>query len=453
MKHISNLLLTILMLLLVSACTVMSPTDAATPLPEEGGQPVQPLPTTPTPDEAPGSPAPEHVEVPVSDGGSSGPTPTETMPPVTGGAAPNAGTEGLPRAGNLTDEEFDAQLAQAIERKDFAALRAMMGSQFVLAGWRSEGSPFAPDAAIAQLEQSALASGASPVASFSMDNAALLDGADPLNFFPPDAVRAFFLDFVGPNRSDQALVIIGRDPATGLRYWKGLLVAMGGFHQDGSGTGGLEQFSQQLAQAVEQRDFAAMRGLMRDRFSIATFNATLFEYPADEALDRLRASIFAAGAAPAFRPGTDVVGLLSGRDPLGEWGPVAQPVRAVHVMGLGARGGDEAVLVIARDSSSGSFYWHGVLLPPNGSYFRADDVSDDVLPTDVRYVIALDNLNVRSGPGFNYAVEGQVREGEIATVSGKSPDSAWWQIHCTQDASGRCWISASPELSQPTSAP
>lgn len=136
-----------------------------------------------------------------------------------------------------------------------------------------------------------------------------------------------------------------------------------------AGLSELNEFSTTLIQAIEAHDFAAMRALMHPRFSIATFNTSLLEFPSDEAMQKLRESVFAPGAQPAARPGTDVVALLSGADPLGQWGPVANPVRALHVMGLGERADSEAVLVIARDTQTDRLYWLGILLPENGRYF------------------------------------------------------------------------------------
>src|SRR5512133_3359863 len=107
-----------------------------------------------------------------------------------------------------------------------------------------------------------------------------------------------------------------------------------------------EDFAAKLFRTFEARDVDGLRPLMRDRFSIATFNQSLYEYSSDEALEKLRQSVLADGATPAVRPGTDVVTLLSGRDPLGEWGPVANPVRAVYVEGLGPQANQQAVLVI-----------------------------------------------------------------------------------------------------------
>lgn len=210
-----------------------------------------------------------------------------------------------------------------------------------------------------------------------------------------------------------------------------------------------------LGRAFEARDFAELRTLMRDRFSISTFNQTLYEYPSDEAIDRLRQSVLVDGSAPAMRFGTDVVALLSGADPLEQWGPVAQVVRAVHVMGLGPTAGDEAVLVIGRDAATGNFYWHGILLPADDGYFKAQPIPDplEVVETDVKYVMAREDINVRTGPGTKYDVNGQIWGGQIAQVYGISSDHAWYRIYCTQDSSGYCWITADPALTEPTTAP
>jgi uncharacterized protein YraI len=39
-----------------------------------------------------------------------------------------------------------------------------------------------------------------------------------------------------------------------------------------------------------------------------------------------------------------------------------------------------------------------------------------------------DFVNVRSGPGTNYAILGQLQANTPADVTGKSADGAWWQI-------------------------
>jgi uncharacterized protein YgiM (DUF1202 family) len=167
----------------------------------------------------------------------------------------------------------------------------------------------------------------------------------------------------------------------------------------------------------------------------------------------LQEGILGPGAQPAARFGADIVALLSGTDPLSLWGPVANPARALHVLGLGANAEQEAVLVIGRDDANGTLFWLGILLPRAGYFSTLLPDPSAVAETDVEYVMALTDLNVRLGPGTDYAVVGLVRGGQIAQVTGVSLNGAWWRIFCTNDPSGICWISADPTLSEPTAAP
>ncbi|MCB0199120.1 MAG: protein kinase [Anaerolineae bacterium] len=50
-------------------------------------------------------------------------------------------------------------------------------------------------------------------------------------------------------------------------------------------------------------------------------------------------------------------------------------------------------------------------------------------------------VNVRSGPGTDYARVGEVRGGETFTIVGRNSDSTWWQICCV--AGDPAWIAAS----------
>lgn len=79
--------------------------------------------------------------------------------------------------------------------------------------------------------------------------------------------------------------------------------------------------------------------------------------------------------------------------------------------------------------------------------------NDYVVPTPPQYVIARVNVNLRSGPGFNFAVEGQMRAGEQAHVTGASPDGQWWRVTCVVDASSNCWVSANPAYTQVVALP
>ncbi len=49
--------------------------------------------------------------------------------------------------------------------------------------------------------------------------------------------------------------------------------------------------------------------------------------------------------------------------------------------------------------------------------------------------VATDLVNVRSGPGLDFAVKSQLKEGDTITIIAKSADGLWWQY-----AGG--WVSA-----------
>ncbi len=78
-------------------------------------------------------------------------------------------------------------------------------------------------------------------------------------------------------------------------------------------------------------------------------------------------------------------------------------------------------------------------------------------------VTARDGLNVRSGPGEEYAAIGTLANGEQTLVVGRSADSAWWVIPMAGATNDQGWISATyvqtvntenvPVLPPPASAP
>lgn len=58
---------------------------------------------------------------------------------------------------------------------------------------------------------------------------------------------------------------------------------------------------------------------------------------------------------------------------------------------------------------------------------------------------ALDYINLRSGPGFDYPVLGVAAPGATGEVTGKSQDGAWWQVKVPVSndlPEGRVWVSA-----------
>ncbi|MFW6063497.1 MAG: SH3 domain-containing protein [Chloroflexota bacterium] len=71
------------------------------------------------------------------------------------------------------------------------------------------------------------------------------------------------------------------------------------------------------------------------------------------------------------------------------------------------------------------------------------------VPTDVTYVMALTDLNLRSGPGLGYEVVGWMTSGQIAQVTAASNDGGWWQLACPASGAAHCWVSAGSEYTKP----
>lgn len=78
----------------------------------------------------------------------------------------------------------------------------------------------------------------------------------------------------------------------------------------------------------------------------------------------------------------------------------------------------------------------------------------NLVPTDVKYVRALQDINIRSGPGTSFDIVGGVYAGQVAQVTGyTSADKKWWRVVCPTEKATDCWVSADPTLTEPTDAP
>ncbi|MBI1882567.1 MAG: SH3 domain-containing protein [Chloroflexi bacterium] len=78
----------------------------------------------------------------------------------------------------------------------------------------------------------------------------------------------------------------------------------------------------------------------------------------------------------------------------------------------------------------------------------ATDTPTAVIPTSTAtsqpapaQVTSTTNLNVRSGPGANYAIVGILQSGQTAPVTGLSYDRGWWQIKFAARPNGFGWVS------------
>jgi hypothetical protein len=77
-------------------------------------------------------------------------------------------------------------------------------------------------------------------------------------------------------------------------------------------------------------------------------------------------------------------------------------------------------------------------------------VDTNAYPTSVKYVMALEDVRMRSGPGLVFSVIGFLAEGQTAKVTGISVDGNWWRVVCPDDSMGSCWVTAARHLTRPT---
>jgi uncharacterized protein YraI len=57
------------------------------------------------------------------------------------------------------------------------------------------------------------------------------------------------------------------------------------------------------------------------------------------------------------------------------------------------------------------------------------------------YLTAVWEVNIRTGPGKEFAVVGSLKQGVAAEIVGKSADGLWWAIPFNDAESGRGWVS------------
>jgi len=121
-------------------------------------------------------------------------------------------------------------------------------------------------------------------------------------------------------------------------------------------------FEERLLMALIQRNAEQMQILMGDNFVIAYWQSEGTTYPADEAVTQLLTNYL----------GTDRVVVPSefqgipGFDPQSMVGADVKLANTVMLSGWGADGKGEALLLIAQ-RPNGTFYWHSVLVVPQGS--------------------------------------------------------------------------------------
>lgn len=203
-----------------------------------------------------------------------------------------------------------------------------------------------------------------------------------------------------------------------------------------------------------------MPALMGNPFTLAFWRSEGLLLAPEEAVGQLQTNYLSANSTVQFVDDADIPTLLDGDDPL--LNPSVDMAAALFSTGWGQDGQGEAILFIAR-ATTGNYYWHGILYdfdgfvdppaqtPPPGTATPLP-TSFTVLPTETEYVLALETVNVRSGPNTTYAAVSFLSAGQTAPVFGISEDGNWWYVLCPDHTVG-CWMTANPSYTQPTTDP
>ena len=217
-------------------------------------------------------------------------------------------------------------------------------------------------------------------------------------------------------------------------------------------------FQQVLVDALNRRDYELQKVMMEDLFTIGYWLSEGTENTPEEAVEQLQQNLLNS-TSPITADYNKNLSELLGTDPATILDPDLGETHPVFVTGLGAAGKDEGILFVAKQPD-GELYWHGLLFAKDGfaqqpapEPIATIAVDTNAYETNVKYVMALQDVNIRSGPGTQFRILGYIAEGQAAKVTGVSANGNWWRVICPDDSVGSCWVSALSSLTKPTDGP
>jgi uncharacterized protein YraI len=214
-------------------------------------------------------------------------------------------------------------------------------------------------------------------------------------------------------------------------------------------------FQQVLVDALNRRDYELQKILMDESFMIGYWLSEGTTNTPDAAIKQLEKNLLNPTSPITADYSKNLVGLL-GTDPVTIVGPDVVEARPIFVSGLGAEGKDEGILFIAKQPEGG-LYWHGLLFAKDGfaqpEPVATQPVDMNAYETNVKYVMAQQDVNMRSGPGTQFRIISYIAAGQTAKVTGVSANGNWWRVICPDNNVGSCWVSALSSLTSPTDGP
>lgn len=329
-------------------------------------------------------------------------TPAEaTVVPVTPTASWAIST---PDAAQAELDAFEARLTRALAARDYADLGQLMGSEFILVFWLSDGHPYTPQQAVQELRQNQIGANTELAFHSAQDLIGAQDAIQSLFRPQVDVVKLIWVQGWGREGRDEAVLYIARRP-DGHLYWHGALSAPGRF-------------------AGEPMPPSAA-------------------HIAPNTLDTGVHYVTALADLPVYR---------------GEPGDTRSQVNTVA--------GGQTVMVtgISADGKWWRVLCPGDKVGPCWATTRAQQTrprvvmpSSQIAPQTVfvqwKSLMALQDAPVYQGdPGDTRTRVATIASGQMALVTGASSDGMWWRVVCPDDTVGNCWVSSHPDWTMPQTA-
>lgn len=302
---------------------------------------------------------------------------------------------------------FNQVLVEALNARNYDLLNVMMDDSFMIGYWLSEGTIVAPAEAIEQLQGSLLNS-SSPITADHSKNLIELLGADPVTIVDSDLqifdVSPLFISGLGAAGRDEAILFTAKFPDSSL-YWHGLLFAKDGFARP---------------TPVPPTPIPVDMNAYPTRVKYITAQVDV----------RMR-----SGPGMQF----SVIGYLAAG-------------QTAKVTGISADG--YWWRVICPDNTTGSCWVSALrhLTLPSDEIVKTPPPDYSAYPTDVQYVMALQDVTMYGGPGTQFSTVGWIAGGQITKVTGIDVRREWWRVICPGNSIGSCWVSADPDLTNPTNS-
>ena len=377
--------------------------------------------------------------------------------------------------------QFKKMLVNDLNARDYESLKGWMDQSFLIAYWQSEGTSNTPEAAIEQLQRSLLNASSPIIADPNKDLAALL-GTDPVTIVGPEVIEAspLFTTGWGAEGKDEAILFAAKQP-NGDLYWHGLLFAKDGFAKSGPiivnpidtnvyPTGVQYVMAQQDVYIYNGPDtsFAIVGQVYEGMVAKVTGTNIHGNWWRIVCPDGSAGNCWIS-ANPAFTlpynyppppidplP-TDVEYIVALRDVYIRNGPGMQ----YGILGSLQEGQIAKVIGISRDGN----WWRITCGDNTGCWVTArpnltepttpphDDQPKppgNPQPTNVKYVIAQQDVPIYGGPESQYGIIGLLTQGQTVQVTTVSADGKWWQIVYPDYTAGSSWVSTDPAFTKPT---